>query len=167
MQNIFIISSNKKIIINALDIYQFEIIELYNEALNMLNIRTFLHFICRSRGLSGYLSKINGFFHVSLNKYDKYHADNIKENMQEKYNSAVIHLVKKMLTAYHKKKPININHKWWETPIEFDPNILTRKELGMLTKILRAENKRLKSLGIVGRRKKKAYYLKLFMTSYQ
>lgn len=161
-----IISNNEKIIINALDIYQLQIIDSYNKALNIKNIRTLLHFICRSRGYSPYLSKTDDVFHVSLNKYDKYLAENIQENSQEKYNSAVISMVKRMLTTYHKKKPININHKWWETPVEFDPSILTKKELGILTRILKKENKRLELLGIVGRRKKKAYYRKIFFASY-
>ena len=93
-------------------------------------------------------------------------SDKERKNIQDKYNSAVIFIVKRMLTSYHQKKSIRLNPHYERIIVEFDPQILTRVERGILTKILKQENKRLKKLNIIEKRKKKAYYRQIFMASY-
>ena len=165
-QEIILEQESHQIVINVLDIYQFEIVGLYNEVLNNKKLRTLLYFICRSKGYSPYLGKENGSFNVDLNKYDQYDATNRKDNLQLKYHDAIIHFVKKMLTVYHKKEILRSNSWYEKKSIEFDTQTLNKRERGLLTKILRKENKRLKDIGIIGRRKKKAYYLKIYLDSY-
>ena len=160
------IVTNYKINLNVLSISQFEIINLYNQALNIENIRNLLIFMCRSKGMLPYLEEDNSSFFVSLDRYKKNCPSHVKENIQADYNNAVIYLVKRMLTAYHKKKLLKIGF-WFEKQKSFDPQCLTRKELGILTKILKLENKRLKKIGIKNRRQKEAYYHNIFLASYE
>lgn len=161
-QNIII---DTNINLQVLDIYQFQILDMYNKALNIDNIRNLLIFTCGSKGLLSYLSEKENSFFVSLGKYKNNSNHLRKENIQSDYNDAVIYLVKKMLTAYHKKEKLKIGF-WFDEQKSFDPQCLTKKELGILTKILKLENKRLRRMGIKSRRKKEAYYRKIFWATY-
>lgn len=163
-QNIVInidIDINTSINLQVLDIYQIKIIDLYKKAININNIRNLLMFICQSKGYSSYISETEGSFSVLIDK-----NQHPKESIQCNYNYAVIYPVKRILTAYHKKEVLKIGF-WPKEQESFDPQRLTKKELGILTKILKLENKRLKGLGIKNRRQKEAYYRNIFLASHK
>ena len=134
---------------DVLDIHQIQIIRMYDEALNMPNIRSLIFHLRRSRALLTYIERNGQNFYFSMRGI---------KNFQSHYNWCLVFIVKKILQAYHKKEVIKISWIYGKNNPGFDTKKLTKKERGILTMILKEENRRLKRMGIVGRRKRQAYY---------
>lgn len=132
---------DEKIVLDTLDIYQVQIIELYQDALNISNIKNLLETLLANKGVltSRFLNPV------------------FKDKGAQWDYIMIIDMVKKMLKAYHQKKPIEVLDIYRNRQGYFDPQDLTKKERGILTKILKGENKRLKKKGIFSRRDRKAY----------
>lgn len=143
-------------IVDSLDIYQIEIVQLYEEAINQPNIRQCIYFLTRKYGLYSAIKKKSGRFFIDFNRENRV--------LQFKYNSTVIFTIKRILTEYHKKSPIVIKESLWANSPEivFDTQKLTKNDRGILTKILKKENQRLALLGVKNRRQKRAYDRKIF-----
>lgn len=154
-----IIKKSQEIDVTVLDMYQYAIIELYNkELLSIPRIREYLNFISRYRGMTqGYLG-IDGKYQVHLRGI----AD------QSDYQGHLILMIKRMLQGFHEKKIITLTEhgQWWKILGTFDCRSLTKKELGIMTKILKQEKRRLGLLGIKNSRQKKKYLNQIFLTSF-
>lgn len=152
IENIFY--KQEKININTLDIYQIRIINLYHEAINIPRIRQMIHFICYGKGYASKIKKQHGKFYVQFEH----------DSAGRGYQSYIIFMVKKIIEYYHKKEVIKLYPlgQWWKVHATFDCSTLSHEERGLLTKILKEENKRLKFLGIKNRREKKRYMRKVY-----
>lgn len=148
----------EKIPINALDLHQVKIVNLYNQAINIPKIRQIIYFLCNDKGYySGIKREGRNFF-----------LDLTESSIQTEYQDRLIFFVKKILRAYHEHRILEITPfgQWWKVQATFDCRTLAHKERGILTKILKQENKRLETLGIKYRRQKRRYVRKIFEANF-
>lgn len=149
----------EEINMNVLDIYQFQIVSLYNKAINIPNIRQMIYFLCMGKGYMSCINKQDGKFFVHLNEVA----------VQGEYQNLVIFFAKKLLRAYHERKVIELAPygQWWKVYATFDCSSLSHEERGILTKILKQENKRLAAMGIKNRRQKRCYDRTIFLKCWE
>ncbi len=146
----------QKVEINALDLYQYENISLYNHALTFDKIRKIINCIARDKGYLTGIVELDGVTSVCLPD---------KGNIHFHYRYLIIHMIQRILRGYHEKKVISITLNC-QTVDEFDCATLSKIERGIITKILKQENKRLARMGIDSSRKRKQYDTKLFNQFY-
>lgn len=155
MNRIEIVSQDlKNTNINALDIYQVEIVNIYNQAINIAKIRQTIYFLCRDKGYCSNIERKGSNFFLSFTQL----------SLQCIYQDRLIFMVKQILRAYHERKVLKLSEsgRWWEVHATIDCGLLSHNERGILTKILKQENKRLATLGIKSRRQKRRYARKAF-----
>ena len=139
-----IISQPKEV--DILDIYQHQNISRFDNFLNSENGEKFL----RSFRSLGYLIPVQ-----TVNGKLKFSIPN-SWGFNSTYDDALILIVRRFLTFYHLKRTIVIEGTtYWSkedsciihNSIHIDCSLLTKKEKGILTKILKVENKRKKLYG--------------------
>ncbi len=142
---------------NTIDLYQIQVINLYTEAINIPRIKEMIDFICRDKGYMSGIKQDEANYFVQLGP-----------SVQCSYQDLVIGFAKKLLRYYHEGKTIKIT-PWgrpFEKPVTFDCRSLSHEERGMLTKILKMENKRLSNMGIKNRRQKKRFSREIFLSEF-
>lgn len=131
---------------NVLDIYQLQMISMYEEVANGKNVFEHLQ-ILNANGYVLFFEQQNG--NLRFTGCDsKYHGFNGNQNIHEQFEWNLILMVKSLLKDWHTKRLYEKNGgRFWQTN---DPEMvsimLTRKQRGVLTKILKIENKRKKRL---------------------
>lgn len=125
---------------NMLDIYQIEIISMFNKLLNQEDILDFLNYL-NSEGYSLPIeNRDNAFIFIGCDKdyMNKYKHAYRHTEIHYMFDIYVIGYCKKMLTAWHTQNTAAPRFSW---KIK-----LSKTQRGILTKILKIENKRQKNL---------------------
>jgi hypothetical protein len=140
----YIISQPKEI--DVLDIYQYQNISRFENFLNLENGKKFL----RGFQFLGYLIPVE-----TVEGKLKFSKPN-SWGFNSTYNNALILIAKRFLTFYHLKRTIRVEGTpYWSkedgciivNSFDIDCSLLTTIEKGLLTKILKVENKRKKLYG--------------------
>ncbi len=125
-----------------LDVYQLQVIALYEKLLNEDGIYDFLFGFARS-GYMTFLEKKDNkikFYGLTKETLERIKHRGIdpwgRSPIQSLYEDAVVGFCRKMLTHWHKKEPLVDG---WGKKYFIE---LSHQQRGMLTKILKIENKR-------------------------
>lgn len=136
---------------NVLDIYQYQALGLYNELLKEKNILDYLWYL-NSQGYSLPIEKKDGvvtFIGCSYDYMNQYKHAYRHTEIHYMFDTYVIGYCKKMLKAWHDR---NMTTTYWDretrTLVEGSKSKITLSKVqrGILTKILKIENKRQKNL---------------------
>lgn len=136
----------------TLDIFQLKIIDLWEGLLNEINIMDYLISLANEKGYCLWTEKKdNKFYFIGCRK--EYLGFNGNQNIHEQFEWNLILVVKRILTDFHQKNGYPKNRMEWgairnEEDKEFIYTDLTKKQRGILTKILKINNKRLRHLQV-------------------
>ncbi len=135
----------------VLDIQQLHILNLYDKIIKSKNVSQFL-FAFGTNGYMTYIERKNGvlvFTGCNDNVIQRLKEQKVwtgtKDMLPFMYDQYVIEYTKMLLTAWHKKEGVMINNYWPKIrPVKQEMVYLelTKQERGILTQILRIENKR-------------------------
>ncbi len=129
---------------NVLDIYQIQIISMYDKLINDKNISQYLYAL-QFRGYVTGIIRIQGKMQFTIGE---------NQNANSAYKWGLIFFVKKLLTDWHANRrcyrPASLRYsvkgsKRSRRKEGYVYTNLTKQQRGVLTKILKIENKRLKS----------------------
>lgn len=136
---------------NVLDIYQYQVIGLYNKLLNEKNVLDYLLYL-NSQGYSLPIENeddVITFIGCSYDYMNQYKHAYRHTEIHYMFDTYVIGYCKKLLKAWHDRKMPKI---YWDretkTLVEGSKSKinLSKAQRGLLTKILKIENKRQKNL---------------------
>ena len=150
--------------VNVLDIYQIKNISLFNELLNTSNIRHAMYVLAGGKG-----------YFIPLIRGGKQYTIDMecvplgrKKNYQASYDEYIIYIARKLLQYYHERRVIHVTQFGRNEKLtSFNYSTICKKSRGILTKILKEENKRLALMGIKHRRQKRRHKWRHYKNGYE